>query len=51
MRKDFANSTSTRWNADASEPTSSPSHPEPGYDYYRDQAVFDAGAVPSEFGS
>ncbi len=73
MRKGFANSTSSRWNADASELTSSwPSkcskekltltrlnsssaHPEPVYegtptDYCKDQAVFDARTVPSQFG-
>ncbi len=73
MRKGFANSTSSRENADDPELTSSwPSkfskekliltrlnslsaHPEPVYegtpaDYCKDQAVFDAGAVPSQFG-
>ncbi len=73
MRKGFASSTSSRWNADASELTSSwPSkfskvkltltrltssstHPEPDYegtptDYCKDQALFDAEAVPSQFG-
>ncbi len=72
MRKGFANAPSSRFNADASELTSSWSskflkmkltltrltsfsaHPEPDYedtptDYYKDQAVFDAGAVPFLF--
>ncbi len=69
----FANSTSSRWNTDASELISSwPSnfskekltlirlnasstHPEPVYEgsttgYCKDQAVFDEGAVPYQFG-
>ncbi len=64
MRKGFANSTSSRWNADTSERTSkftstrlysSSAHPEPIYegtstDNCTYQAVFDAGAVPSQFG-
>ncbi len=72
-RKGFANSTSSRWNTDASELisswaskfskekltltrlNSSSAHPEPAYestptDYCKDLAVFDAGAVPSQFG-
>ncbi len=72
IRKGFSNSTSSNWNADASELTSSwPSkfskvtltltrltsssdHPEPGYegtptDKCKDQAFFDAGAVPFQF--
>ncbi len=72
MRKGFANSTSSHWNTDASELTSSwPStfskvkltltrlnsssaHPEPIYegtptDYCKAQAVFDAGAVSSQW--
>ncbi len=74
MKKGFTNSTSSRWNADASELTSSwPSkfskvklaltrltssstHPEQVYegtptDYCKNQAVFDAGALPFWFGS
>ncbi len=73
MKKRFANTTSSHWNADASELasswrskyskvkltltrlTSSSAHPEPGYegtsiDYCKDQAVFDAEAVSSQFG-
>ncbi len=74
MRKGSANSTSSRWNADASDLTlswlskfskvnltltrltSSSAHPEQGYertntDSFKDQAVFDAGVVPSQFES
>ncbi len=74
MRKGFANSNPSRWNADAFEltsfwrskfskvkltvtrRTSSSAHPEPGYegtptDYCNYKAVFDAGVVPSQFGS